>query len=67
MAAVAGNKPFGSRFVETFRESQTLSRSPNPFQTHVDDSKPIPLPRLSEWIRADEIKGINLHTVPLSP
>lgn len=33
-----------------------------------DDDLPIPLPRLSEWIRADAAKGINVHSVPpLSP
>lgn len=29
-----------------------------------DEDAPIPLPRLSEWIRADAEKGINVHTIP---
>jgi hypothetical protein len=34
----------------------------------INPDKPIPLPRLSEWIRADTAKGINVHTVPpISP
>lgn len=71
----------GSRFIEKFRESQVISRSESPtqfglhftgrvqpFPPRVDDHDlPIPLPRLSEWIRADAIKGINVHTVPHSP
>jgi len=33
-----------------------------------DEDDPIPLPRLSEWIRADAEKGINVHTIPpISP
>jgi hypothetical protein len=73
--------PAGSRFIEKFRESLTISRSESsshfglhfssrvaPFPPKVDDhDMPIPLPRLSEWIRADAIKGINVHTVPYSP
>lgn len=65
----------GSRFIEKFRESRVLSRSETPAQygTHfmttdyppvVDHDLPIPLPRLSEWVRADALKGINVHTVP---
>jgi len=53
-------KPAGSRFIERFRESQITVRSSQqggpstPFPPGVDDhNKPIPLPRWSEWIRAD--------------
>lgn len=59
----------GSRYVEKFRESGVLSRSETPGQytTHyhaqkssfpsyvADLDKPIPLPELSEWIRADAL------------
>lgn len=39
-----------------------------PFPPSVDNHDlPIPLPRLSEWIRADAMKGISVHTVPYSP
>jgi len=58
-------------------QSDTLSyyglhldpRPDSPFPLRVDDHDlPIPLPRLSEWIRADTAKGINVHTVPpISP
>ena len=65
----------GSRFIEKFRESRVLSRSESPSQygSHfmtadyppvIDHDLPIPLPRLSEWVRADALKGINVHTVP---
>jgi len=59
----------GSRFIETFRESTLLARRSeslahfvayqvpkNPFSLDVD--APIPLPRLSEWVGADVLKGI---------
>ncbi|KAJ7774714.1 hypothetical protein B0H16DRAFT_69639 [Mycena metata] len=50
-------KPVGSRFIERFRESQNTVRSSQPttpFPSTIEDhNKPIPLPRLSEWIRAD--------------
>ncbi|KAF8894558.1 hypothetical protein BD779DRAFT_1669046 [Infundibulicybe gibba] len=67
---------FGSRFIEKFRESQLDSRSvtrgptlpSTPFPPRVDDHDlPIPLPRLSEWIRADALRGISVHTVPHAP
>ncbi|KAG5727665.1 hypothetical protein E4T56_gene12301 [Termitomyces sp. T112] len=62
-------KVAGSRFIEKFRESARLSRresvsqmqstsqsQANPFPPRVEDyDLPIPLPRLSEWIRADDI------------
>jgi len=68
----------GSRFVETFRESTLLARSESSehfvanYQIPedplppliIDIDAPIPLPRLSEWVRADEIKGISVHTNP---
>lgn len=71
----------GSRFIEKFRESKVLSRSETPsqyglhFENRVapfpprveDHDLPIPLPRLSEWIRADAINGISVHTIPHSP
>ena len=70
----------GSRFIEKFRESQLTSRSQTPmhgshlminkelFPSQVDNHDlPIPLPRLSEWIRADAVKGVNVHTMPQSP
>jgi len=58
----------GSRFIEKFRESRVLSRSETPSQygSHfmttdyppvIDHDLPIPLPRLSEWVRADALKG----------
>ncbi|KAG6854614.1 hypothetical protein C0991_004216 [Blastosporella zonata] len=67
----------GSRFIERFRESTRLMRQESvsqmqaagpthvvPFPPHVDDyDLPIPLPRHSEWIRADDIKGIDAFTV----
>ncbi|KAG5353997.1 hypothetical protein C0989_011485 [Termitomyces sp. Mn162] len=63
------SKVAGSRFIEKFRESARLSRresvsqmqstsqsQANPFPPRVEDyDLPIPLPRLSEWIRADDI------------
>ncbi|KAF5381041.1 hypothetical protein D9615_003873 [Tricholomella constricta] len=71
----------GSRFIEKFRDSSRLSRSEAAFQYATQTSSrvepfpprvenhdlPIPLPRLSEWIRADAIQGINVHTIPISP
>jgi len=75
-----GRETVGSRFIEKFRESQSASRSQtpmhgsplmvhkDPFPSQVDNHDlPIPLPRLSEWIRADTVKGINVHTMPQSP
>jgi len=68
----------GSKFVETFRESTILARSeswehfvanhqipkdPLP-PLVIDVDAPIPLPRLSEWVRADAMKGISVHTNP---
>ncbi|KAJ3786812.1 hypothetical protein GGU10DRAFT_162568 [Lentinula aff. detonsa] len=63
---VKGGKPVGeSRFIERFRESQTLSRPAGPavdFPREVDDhDKPIPLTRLSQWIRADAVKAFALR------
>ncbi|KAK0503150.1 hypothetical protein EDD18DRAFT_1136567 [Armillaria luteobubalina] len=79
----AESKPesIGSRFIERFRESRILARpgqshfsiesfmtSGPAFPRDVEDhNKPIPLPRLSEWMRADAKKGINVHTIPMSP
>ncbi|KAG6878688.1 hypothetical protein C0993_011503 [Termitomyces sp. T159_Od127] len=66
----------GSRFIERFRESARLSRQesvsqmqslshshtdPFPPQAWVQDDLPIPLPRLSEWIHAGDLKGIDIH------
>ena len=52
----------GSRFIETFRESTMLARSnqvpKDPFPLDVD--APIPLPRLSQWVGADVLKGISV-------
>jgi hypothetical protein len=72
-----GRDTVGSRFIEKFRESQWTTRSEtairgfiseDPFPSKVDNHDlPIPLPRLSEWIRADAVKGINVHTMPQSP
>ena len=75
-----GRDTVGSRFVEKFRESQSTFRSSalmhgshlmvhkDPFPPKVDNHDlPIPLPRLSEWIRADTVKGISVHTMPQSP
>jgi hypothetical protein len=51
-------KPAGSRFIERFRESQLLSRGASPFASHIQDhDQPIPLPRLSQWISAESLKG----------
>jgi len=69
---------FGSRFVETFRESTSLARSESSehfVANHqipkdplpplvIDIDAPIPLPRLSEWVRADAVQGISVHTNP---
>ncbi|TFK29840.1 hypothetical protein FA15DRAFT_608654 [Coprinopsis marcescibilis] len=62
-----------SRFVERFRESRILSRNETPSQfgkhlikkdggpsfptTIADHDRPIPLPRLSEWVKADVWKS----------
>lgn len=68
----------GSRFIEKFRESTSLARlgslehfitnhyiRQDPFPSSVADiDAPIPLPRLSEWVRADALKGISVHTNP---
>jgi hypothetical protein len=68
----AKTKSAGSRFIERFRESQTPVRSSQqfgaapsiPFPSGVDDhNKPIPLPRWSEWVRADA----NGHSVRAHP
>lgn len=71
----------GSRFVEKFQDSQLITHLETPLQSGIramlhkdpfplkvdNHDLPIPLPRLSEWIRADALKGINVHTVPHSP
>ena len=60
----------GSRFIETFREStrsesfahfvaSKVPKDPYPFPLDVD--APIPLPRLSEWVGADKMKGNSVH------
>jgi len=68
----------GSNFVEVFRESTLSARlesSGHCVANHqipkdplpplvIDINAPIPLPRLSEWVRADAIKGISVHTNP---
>jgi len=67
---------YGSRFIETFRESSTLVRSQSfadfvanktpkdPFPFPLDVDAPIPLPRLSGWVGADDaLKGISVHIV----
>ncbi|KAJ7740712.1 hypothetical protein DFH07DRAFT_965263 [Mycena maculata] len=48
-------KSAGSRFIERFRDSQMTTRSgTTPFAEGVEDyDRPIPLPRWSQWIRAD--------------
>jgi hypothetical protein len=49
-----------SRFLERFCESRTLSRPQSPPQlNHAvhDHDLPIPLPRLSKWMRADAIQS----------
>ncbi|KAF9227530.1 hypothetical protein BS17DRAFT_389792 [Gyrodon lividus] len=63
-----------SHYVEACRQSemtttnpcsaltpQTLTIFPNKI---VNPDLPIPLPRLSEWIRADAARGITVHTEP---
>jgi hypothetical protein len=59
----------GSRFIEKFRESQILTRGKAaPFPPRIEDhDKPIPLPRWSEWIRADSMTALGLHTEPQTP
>jgi len=68
-AASQDAKSDHSRFLERFCESRTLSRPQSPPQlNHTaripdpvhDHDLPIPLPRLSEWMRADAIQG-NRH------
>jgi len=68
----------GSRFIEKFRESTLLARSESlehfvakyqarqdSFPPSVADADaPIPLTRLSEWVRADALRGISVHTNP---
>ena len=66
----------GSRFIEKFRESTVLTRSEEHFVTNyqvrkdqfppsvLDVDAPIPLPRLSEWVKADAVRGISVHTIP---
>jgi len=72
------NSDDGSRFIETFRESRMLARPQSsehvvanhqnhkgPFPpTVMNVDVPIPLPCLSEWVRADALKGISVHTNP---
>jgi hypothetical protein len=55
---VKGGKPIGSRFIERFRESQMLSRPSAPAidQAYSHD-KPIPRPRLSQWMSADTFRA----------
>jgi len=53
------NAGAGSRFIERFRESQTISRPVVEFPHEiVDHDKPIPKPRLSQWIRADTLRAL---------
>jgi hypothetical protein len=77
-ASIQARNTVGSRFIEQLWESQVTSSSRTTAECHfighhhfppgVDDHDlPIPLPRLSKWVRADAIKGINVHTVPSSP
>ncbi|KAF8163207.1 hypothetical protein B0H34DRAFT_794941 [Crassisporium funariophilum] len=74
----AGSSHTSTRFIEKFRESSVLARSETSgqFTTHhharqdsfppsvADIDSPIPLPRLSEWVRADALKGIDVHSNP---
>jgi hypothetical protein len=74
----ANHSRSGSRFVEKFRESVILARpeTPSLYSTHhradsrsfpqsvSDIDQPIPLGRLSEWVRADALRGVNVHTHP---
>ncbi|KAF9264786.1 hypothetical protein L218DRAFT_957978 [Marasmius fiardii PR-910] len=62
---VKGSSPSqGSRFIERFRDSFTISRPPNnptSFPREVDDhDKPIPLPRLSKWVSAEALRGFGV-------
>ncbi|KIJ68980.1 hypothetical protein HYDPIDRAFT_172486 [Hydnomerulius pinastri MD-312] len=70
--------PRDSHYVEVYRQSEinrnascsTLTpQTPTVFPKRIaDPDLPIPLPRLSEWIRADAARGITVHTVPpISP
>lgn len=77
--SLASDRPPTSRFIERFRESMSLVRSnssstmgtgprlPRLTTGNEDYDSPLQLPRLSEWIRADQILGINGHTVPHGP
>lgn len=68
---VKGHQPgksIGSRFIERFRESQIITRPGPKFPSFVDDhDKPIPLPRLSQWLRADALQGEAVSHIPRSP
>ncbi|KAJ7582900.1 hypothetical protein C8J56DRAFT_235612 [Mycena floridula] len=58
VSAQVQGSPAGSRFIERFRESRTVSRSQIPFVSYVaDDNQPIPLPQLSEWLKADALRS----------
>ncbi|KAJ6630687.1 hypothetical protein B0H10DRAFT_2207733 [Mycena sp. CBHHK59/15] len=65
-----GGKSAGSRFIERFRESRALARgastSPVFAPGVADHDAPIPLPRLSEWIRADALR-VDVHADPQMP
>jgi len=74
------SQPEGSRFIERFQESQLQPSAPwwetpsqyvqftphtDVFPRKIDDHDlPIPLPRLSKWIRADAVRGINIRKPP---
>jgi hypothetical protein len=78
---IQGSDTAGSRFIEKFRDSRLTSRSATPIQYELkpmtrkdhfpsgidNHDVPIPLPRLSEWIRADVGQGLSVHTMPQSP
>lgn len=60
-----------TRYFELSWFSRKSQVQPNPqtpggafTRTPGNEDAPIPLPRLSEWIRADAAKGINVHTIP---
>lgn len=74
----ANKSETGSRFIERFCDSTVLVRS-NSLEHFIADSQvrqdhfppsvvdvdaPIPLPRLSEWVKADALRGISVHTIP---
>ncbi|TFY82557.1 hypothetical protein EWM64_g1457 [Hericium alpestre] len=47
------------------RDQKPLPPYPQITEEMLDPDKPIPLPRLSAWVRADEARGITTRTMPI--